>query len=85
MADREDAWVVVPSPASRPGCYSFESVRKPGLPPQRLAPTVKDVYARTDYTFPLHGGVPGEAQPSAWPPGGSSLHWRPDRCSGPSR
>ncbi|MGW8328796.1 AbfB domain-containing protein [Streptomyces sp. NPDC055897] len=30
-ADREDAtWVVVPSLASRPGCYSFESVRKPG-------------------------------------------------------
>lgn len=31
LADREDAtWVVVPSLASMPGCYSFESVRKPG-------------------------------------------------------
>ncbi|WDV50401.1 AbfB domain-containing protein [Streptomyces coeruleorubidus] len=31
LADREDAtWVVVPSLASQPGCYSFESVRKPG-------------------------------------------------------
>ncbi len=31
LSDREDAtWVVVPSLASRPGCYSFESVRKPG-------------------------------------------------------
>ncbi|GCD40580.1 hypothetical protein GKJPGBOP_00233 [Streptomyces paromomycinus] len=30
-ADREDAtWVIVPSLASEPGCYSFESVRKPG-------------------------------------------------------
>ncbi|MEV0265732.1 AbfB domain-containing protein [Streptomyces sp. NPDC050617] len=29
--DREDAtWVVVPSLAMQPGCYSFESVRKPG-------------------------------------------------------
>ncbi|MFJ8697323.1 AbfB domain-containing protein [Streptomyces roseolilacinus] len=31
LADREDAtWVIVPSLASQPGCYSFESVRKPG-------------------------------------------------------
>ncbi|MGZ9929523.1 AbfB domain-containing protein [Streptomyces sp. NC-S4] len=31
LNDREDAtWVVVPSLASEPGCYSFESVRKPG-------------------------------------------------------
>ncbi|MFJ8848331.1 AbfB domain-containing protein [Streptomyces cyaneofuscatus] len=31
LADRQDAtWVVVPSLASQPGCYSFESVRKPG-------------------------------------------------------
>ncbi|MFH8712699.1 AbfB domain-containing protein [Streptomyces zaomyceticus] len=31
QADREDAtWVVVPSLAALPGCYSFESVRKPG-------------------------------------------------------
>ncbi|MER5629002.1 AbfB domain-containing protein [Streptomyces nitrosporeus] len=30
-ADREDAtWVVVPALASKPGCYSFESARKPG-------------------------------------------------------
>ncbi|QGV77290.1 AbfB domain-containing protein [Streptomyces ficellus] len=125
LADREDAtWVVVPSLASRPGCYSFESVRKPGhylrsgkaekdglrveiaaddrsaafrnsatwcakptkfgpIGPRTgisfsqaagsttnwLAPTVKDVYARKDYTFPLPGGVPGEARPvrmAAW-------------------
>ncbi|GAA2721277.1 MULTISPECIES: AbfB domain-containing protein [Streptomyces] len=31
QADREDAtWVVVPSLNAQPGCYSFESVRKPG-------------------------------------------------------
>ncbi|MEV6399100.1 AbfB domain-containing protein [Streptomyces sp. NPDC051907] len=31
LSDREDAtWVVVPSLASQPGCYSFESARKPG-------------------------------------------------------
>ncbi|MET9427099.1 AbfB domain-containing protein [Streptomyces sp. NPDC003036] len=31
QTDREDAtWVVVPSLAGLPGCYSFESVRKPG-------------------------------------------------------
>ncbi|MFH8985471.1 AbfB domain-containing protein [Streptomyces varsoviensis] len=31
QADREDAtWVIVPSLAMQPGCYSFESVRKPG-------------------------------------------------------
>lgn len=31
QADREDAtWVVVPSLAGMPGCYSFESVSKPG-------------------------------------------------------
>lgn len=31
LADREDAtWVIVPSLANEPGCYSFESVRKPG-------------------------------------------------------
>ncbi|MEW2631400.1 AbfB domain-containing protein [Streptomyces sp. NPDC048389] len=31
LSDREEAtWVVVPSLAGRPGCYSFESVRKPG-------------------------------------------------------
>ncbi|GGU69017.1 AbfB domain-containing protein [Streptomyces lavendofoliae] len=119
LADREDAtWVVVPSLGSRAGCYSFESVRKPGhylrsgkadknglrvdiaaddrsaafrnsatwcprplktgstgirkgisftqpagITTNWLAPTVKDVYARTDFTFPLPGGVPGEAQP----------------------
>ncbi|MFF8828644.1 AbfB domain-containing protein [Streptomyces sp. NPDC015131] len=125
QADREDAtWVIVPALASRPGCYSFESVRKPGhylrsgkaeknglrvdiaaddrstafrnsatwcakpmkigpIGPRKgisfsqpagstdnwLAPAVKDVYARKDYTFPLPGGVPGEAQPvrmAAW-------------------
>ncbi|GAA2509316.1 AbfB domain-containing protein [Streptomyces gobitricini] len=117
QADREDAtWVVVPSLAGQPGCYSFESVRKPGyylrsgkveqnalrveiaaddrssafrksatwcsrktpLTPDRwggvsftqetttgtkwLAPTTKDVYARSTYTFPLPGGVEGEAK-----------------------
>jgi len=31
QADREDAtWVIVPALASKPGCYSFESARKPG-------------------------------------------------------
>ncbi|WP_328966525.1 AbfB domain-containing protein [Streptomyces sp. NBC_00239] len=31
LNDRQDAtWVVVPSLASEPGCYSFESVRRPG-------------------------------------------------------
>ncbi|MEV6400220.1 AbfB domain-containing protein [Streptomyces sp. NPDC051907] len=31
QSDREDAtWVIVPSLAGQPGCYSFESVRKPG-------------------------------------------------------
>lgn len=31
LANREDAtWTVIPSLASQPGCYSFESVRKPG-------------------------------------------------------
>ncbi|GAA4064076.1 AbfB domain-containing protein [Streptomyces shaanxiensis] len=117
LADREDAtWVVVPSLASQPGCYSFESVRKPGhylrsgkaeanglrveiaaddrsaafrksatwctrttpLVPTNhgavsftqtagsgvnwLAPTTKDVYARSTFTFPLPGGEPGEAK-----------------------
>lgn len=117
LADREDAtWVIVPSLASQPGCYSFESVRKPGhylrsgkaeknglrveiaaddrsaafrksatwctratpLSPtvwggvsftqaagsgvNWLAPTTKDVYARSTYVFPLPGGVEGEAK-----------------------
>lgn len=123
VADREDAtWVIMPSLASEPGCYSFESVRKPGhylrsgrserdgllvevaaddrsskfrksaswcvhatfgdnLPaPLRnavsftqntasgkkwLAPTTKDVYARTDPDYPLPGEG-GEALPAAW-------------------
>ncbi|MFE5074666.1 AbfB domain-containing protein [Streptomyces halstedii] len=31
LADREDAtWVVVPSLVSKPGCWSFESARRPG-------------------------------------------------------
>ncbi|MFG3504868.1 AbfB domain-containing protein [Streptomyces sp. NPDC047821] len=117
LADREDAtWVIVPSLASQPGCYSFESARKRGyylrsgkaeknglrveiaaddrsaafrksatwctrttpLTPTKLgvrsftqavggdtnwlAPTTKDVYARTTFTFPLPGGVEGEAK-----------------------
>ncbi|MEU0270703.1 AbfB domain-containing protein [Streptomyces sp. NPDC006307] len=117
LADREDAtWVVVPSLASQPGCYSFESARKRGyylrsgkaekdglrveiaaddrstafrksatwcvrpapLMPTKLrgvsftqpagtgvnwlAPTTKDVYARSTFTFPLPGGVEGEAK-----------------------
>lgn len=119
LADREDAtWVIVPSLASQAGCYSFESVRKPGyylrsgkaeanglrveiaaddrsvafrksatwctrstpLVPTDLgvvsvsftqtagtgtnwlAPTTKDVYARSTYVFPLPGGVEGERE-----------------------
>ncbi|MEV4918375.1 AbfB domain-containing protein [Streptomyces tirandamycinicus] len=117
LADREDAtWVIVPSLASQPGCYSFESVRKPGYYLRSgkaekdglrveiaaddrsaafrksatwcsrttplstpiwggvsftqvagsgvnwLAPTTKDVYARSTYVFPLPGGAEGEAK-----------------------
>ncbi|MFE1559050.1 AbfB domain-containing protein [Streptomyces sp. NPDC058734] len=49
-ADREDAtWVVLPSLSGRPGCYSFESVSRPGYyltasstPPMRVGVAADD-------------------------------------------
>ncbi|GLF94984.1 AbfB domain-containing protein [Streptomyces yaizuensis] len=49
QADREDAtWTVLPSLAGRAGCYSFESVRKPGHYLQADADTLRVRVAADD-------------------------------------
>ncbi len=51
LADREDAtWTVVPSLAGRPGCWSFESARKPGYYLMATLPSLRLKIAADDRT-----------------------------------
>ncbi|MEU1795908.1 AbfB domain-containing protein [Streptomyces californicus] len=58
LADREDAtWTVVPSLAGQPGCWSFESVRKPGYYLMTTASSLRLKIAADDRTSAFRTGA----------------------------
>ncbi|WP_158813083.1 AbfB domain-containing protein [Streptomyces rimosus] len=66
-SDREDAtWIVQDALAAEPGCFSFESVRKPGFyltlkdSRVRIAPSDDSPEFRKDATWCAHKGLAGD-------------------------
>ncbi|MBB5122727.1 AbfB domain-containing protein [Streptomyces eurocidicus] len=87
QADREDAtWTVVPALANQPGCYSFESVRKPGYylaVPRRdywveITPDAGSAQSRLDLTWCARTGFDpsGTSFESASLPGKWLRNWQ---------
>ncbi|WP_367139651.1 MULTISPECIES: AbfB domain-containing protein [Streptomyces] len=80
QTDREDAtWVIVPALANKPGCYSFESVRKPGYylahkdRRVRMGADDRSAAFRKDATWCVRKGLAGSgtsfesaSQPGRW-------------------